>query len=234
MILAAASSVLRNSELRARTFLFPAFIALTIATLNIVLYMNTIVVRLDDLLESRYLVVLVGMLLGNCLAANIVSASRFYQSLHQRLGVYEFRVANGVSRPKALLPFIQESLPAALRPGIAAMMTMGLVSLAGMMTGQMLGGSSPLMAVKYQIAIILAIFACTTLSISLFLLLTIRQCPDHYGRLMVEKVFKSAAWTQDKSPQLSSPPHYEITIVNARSDYCSRRNMLRRIFTATA
>lgn len=190
MILAAASSVLRNSALRARTFLLPAFAALTIATLTVVLYMNRVVVRLDDLLEARYLVVLGGMLLGNCLSANIVCASRFYQSLHQRLGVYEFRLGNGATLTEALNPFIKESLTAALRPGIAAMMTMGLVSLPGMMTGQMLGGSSPIVAIKYQIAIMLAIFACTTLSIGLFLVFTIRQCMDANGRLLVEKIFK--------------------------------------------
>ena len=193
VILAAAGSVLRNSELRARTFLLPAFIALTIATLSIVLYMNTIVVFLDDLLECRYLVVLGGMLLGNCLAANIVSASRFYQSLYQRIRVYEFRFANGASRPKAVRPFIQESPTTALRQEIAAMMTMGPVSSPGIIKRSMLVDSSPLMAVKYQIAIMLAIFACTTLSISLFLLLTIRQSLDPYGRSMVEKVFKSPA-----------------------------------------
>ncbi len=190
MILAAASSVLGNSDLRPKTFLLPAFIALTIATLTVVLYMNLFVVQLDDLLEARYLVVLGGMLLGNCLSANIVSASRFYQSLKQRLGLYEFRLGNGATRTEALRPFIQESLTAALRPGIAAMMTMGLVSLPGMMTGQMLGGSSPIVAIKYQIAIMLAIFACSTLSISLFLLLTIRQCLAPNGRLIVENVFK--------------------------------------------
>ncbi len=190
MLVAAAGSVLYHSALRLRTFIVPAFAALAIATLAIVLYINAFVVRLENLLEARYLVVLGGMLLGNCLSANIISASRFYQSLYSGLDRYEFRLGNGATLTQALQPFVRESLTAALRPGIATMMTMGLVSLPGMMTGQMLGGSSPNIAIKYQIVIMIAIFTCTSLSISLFLLFTVKRCLDGAGRLRLERIFK--------------------------------------------
>ncbi len=190
MTLAASGSVLHNSALRWTTFIVPAFAALGLATLGIVLYLNAWVVRLDDLFEARYLVVLGGMLLGNCLSANIISASRFYRAVHERREAYEWALGNGASQTKALRPFVQESLTAALRPGLAAMMTMGLVSLPGMMTGQMLGGSDPSVAIKYQIVIMIAIFACTSLSISLFLLFTRRLCFDALGNLRVRAVFK--------------------------------------------
>ena len=49
-------------------------------------------------------------------------------------------------------------MAAALSPIIASMATIGLVSLPGMMTGQILGGSNPMVAIKYQIAIMLFIF----------------------------------------------------------------------------
>ncbi|NCF84961.1 MAG: ABC transporter permease [Verrucomicrobiaceae bacterium] len=190
MLVAASGSVLYNSALRWSTFIIPAFLALALATLGIVLYLNAFVVRLENLFEARYLIVLGGMLLGNCLSANIISASRFYQAIDHNRSAYESRLGNGAPLNVALRPYMKESLTAALRPGIAAMMTMGLVSLPGMMTGQMLGGSDPGVAIKYQIAIMIAIFTCTTLSISLFLLFTRRVCFDPQGNLRTHLVLK--------------------------------------------
>ncbi len=191
MILAASGSVLHHSELRWSAFIGPALAALGLATLVIVLYLNAFVVQLDDLFEARYLIVLGGMLLGNCLSANIIAASSYYKSIAEQQSLYEWRLGNGASQSQALRPFLRESLTAALRPGVAAMMTMGLVSLPGMMTGQMLGGSDPGVAIKYQIVIMLAILTCTSASISLFLFFSSRICFDPLGNLKTKRVLKN-------------------------------------------
>ena len=59
-----------------------------------------------------------------------------------------------------------------------------------MMTGQMLGGSDPSVAIKYQIAIMIAIFTCTTVSITLFFRFTSPVCFDPLGNLRTQAVFK--------------------------------------------
>ena len=51
------------------------------------------------------------------------------------------------------------------------MLTMGIVSLPGMMTGQILSGTFPLTAIKYQIGIMLAILGCTAITVVLFVTL---------------------------------------------------------------
>jgi len=63
------------------------------------------------------------------------------------------------------------------------MATMGLVSLPGMMTGQILGGSEPWVAVKYQIAIIICIFASTTIGTSLNLALSLKIAFNDFDML---------------------------------------------------
>jgi putative ABC transport system permease protein len=66
------------------------------------------------------------------------------------------------------------------------MATMGLVSLPGMMTGQILSGTSPLIAIKYQLLIMMAIFVMMNLSITSCLLLTQRRVLSPEGRLLCQ------------------------------------------------
>ncbi|MGZ8137624.1 MAG: ABC transporter permease, partial [Methylococcaceae bacterium] len=70
------------------------------------------------------------------------------------------------------------------------MSTMGLVSLPGMMTGQILGGSEPWLAVKYQIAIMICIFTSTTIACVLNLKLSLRNAFNAYDVLKDEVIVK--------------------------------------------
>ena len=62
------------------------------------------------------------------------------------------------------------------------MAVMGLVSLPGTVTGQILGGSAPGIAVKYQIMIIIITFSASMVSLAVTLYLTDRNSFDDYGR----------------------------------------------------
>ena len=55
-------------------------------------------------------------------------------------------------------PYFKDAVLSSINPTLASIETIGLVALPGMMTGQILGGAIPLTAIKYQIAIMLAIF----------------------------------------------------------------------------
>ena len=63
------------------------------------------------------------------------------------------------------------------------MATIGLVSLPGMMTGVILGGANPMTAIKYQIAIMIAIFSGTAITVWLAISLSIKATFTHYGML---------------------------------------------------
>jgi putative ABC transport system permease protein len=115
------------------------------------------------------------MILGNCLQGNVIALERFYSSVRKNENEYTTFLMLGATRWEAARPYFKEAVKAAINPTIASMATMGLVSLPGMMTGQILGGSEPWLAVKYQIAIMICIFTSTTLAsiINLKLSLTI-------------------------------------------------------------
>ncbi len=183
MIIFAAFSVIGSSKLSRRRFVLPTMASFVLSTLAVLLYFNAVVVRLDDILDARYLIAVGGMLLGNCLGGNIVGISQFYQSIRRDDNRYRYDLALGASRFEALVPYFRQSLTTALRPTIANMATIGLVFLPGMMTGQILGGSSPITAIKYQLAIMVVIFVSVTLSVSLTVLFTVRSSFDAYGIL---------------------------------------------------
>ncbi len=186
MMTVASLTTVQKSLLRPRHLLGPVCAATFVATLAIVLYFNGLIVRVDRLLEARYLVVIGGMVLGNSLNGNIVSLTHFYSTLREREERYLHYLGNGASLREATRPFFREAMIRALKPTLASMATIGIVALPGMMTGQMLGGSSPLVAIKYQIAIMLAIFATVTLSTALAILLSARAAFDAYGVLRRE------------------------------------------------
>lgn len=182
MILVANQQILRQSGLRFKVFFlsnFPAYfitLAFSFVTFLIVFDMGTI-------FSARYLIPIGGMIMGNILRGNIVALDRFYSSLTRREEEYIYYISLGASRREALLPFISEALKPALSPYLATVATMGLVSLPGMMTGQILGGASPAVAIQYQMMIMIAIFTASAVSAFLGILFSLVPAIDDCGRI---------------------------------------------------
>ncbi len=83
MIMVAVFSAIRGSSMKPGKILAPVFIAFALATFTVIFYINIFVLRLDDVFDARYLVVLGGMLLGNSLRGNIVGIDAFYKGIRK-------------------------------------------------------------------------------------------------------------------------------------------------------
>jgi len=186
MVMTAVFSSLNKTRVNLKKLLWSLLVAFALPSLLILLYFNAFVIRLDYLLDARYLIALGGMILGNVLSTNVVALNSFYQSLHSQEKYYLYRLGLGASRREALAPFFRKSVQLSLSPALAKTATIGIVSLPGMMSGQIIGGSSPNTAIKYQIAIMIAIYAASMFSVILSLVLSIRGSFDKYGMLKKE------------------------------------------------
>jgi putative ABC transport system permease protein len=164
MLVVADLTILRRAGLRRRQFFLATFLAVAASVLFSAAYLLLLVIRPPLLYDARYLVPLTGMILGNCLQGNVIALERFYSALRKNENEYLTYLLLGATRREAVRPYFREAVKAAVNPALAGMATMGLVSLPGMMTGQILGGGEPWLAVKYQIAIMLCIFTSTTLA----------------------------------------------------------------------
>lgn len=182
MILVANQAIVRQSGLKFKVFYLSTMPAYLISIIFIFLTFF-ILFDIRVLLSARYLIPLGGMILGNILRGNIISLDRFYHSISKRQDEYIFYISMGASVNEALKPFMAEAIKAAISPYIATVATMGLVSLPGMMTGQILGGASPLVAIQYQIMIMVAIFVTSTVSTYLVLIFSSGRAFDGFGRL---------------------------------------------------
>ncbi|GAA4650019.1 ABC transporter permease [Kistimonas scapharcae] len=182
MLIVASSLIVKQAGLSRRHLFSASLIALLVAS-SIVLTAMLLLVKPTPWYDARYLVPLAGMLLGNCLTANILTLERFYQSIDSQYDRYMNDLLLGASQWEAALPFIREALKAALNPMIATTATLGIVYLPGMMTGQILGGTDPITAVAYQVMIMAGIAISTVVSTVLILILSLKAGFDGFGLL---------------------------------------------------
>ncbi|MFW5707006.1 MAG: ABC transporter permease [Bacteroidota bacterium] len=188
MIFFACLSAMFNSKLSFRHFFVPVFLAYFTGAIAVLIFFNAIIVNHSNIFTARLMVVVGGMLLGNSLNGTIIGISHFFESVRKENRRYLYLLSLGASKQEALLPFFRDATLAALRPFMAGMATIGLVSLPGMMTGQILGGADPQTAIKYQIAIMLAIFTAMTISVALSLFFTARRAFNAWG-ILREDIF---------------------------------------------
>lgn len=111
----------------------------------------------------QYAIPLLGMLLGNTMTGVAVSLDNLTRLTHDRQQAIEARLALGSGVGEAIGDIRRDALRAGLIPIVNSMSTAGIVSLPGMMTGQILAGSPPLEAAKYQLLILFLIAAGTGL-----------------------------------------------------------------------
>jgi putative ABC transport system permease protein len=172
MILVADVSIVRGCRLRLNRLAGGVFLALLAGTLVPLLAFVLLVLQGTAGLDAQYVIPICGMILGNCLRADIIGIRTFYESLRKSEKSFQLDLAQGASLKEALHPFVRDSWQAAMAPTVASMATIGLVALPGMMTGVILGGGNPMTAIKYQIAIMIAIFSGTALTVILAIRLT--------------------------------------------------------------
>lgn len=138
--------------------------------------------------EPRYAIPLLGMMLGNTMNGIALGLDRLIMTTWDQRDVVEARLMIGESCQQAIGDIRRESIRSGLIPIINAMTVAGLVSLPGMMTGQILGGSPPEEAVKYQILIMFLIASGTGFGTFSAVTMGARRLFDRRQRLRLDRL----------------------------------------------
>ena len=144
--------------------------------------------RPDPWYDPRYAIPLLGMVLGNTMTGIALGLNTLAGAVRLRRPAIEARLALGDDRRQAMAPLIRQALSTALTPIVNAMAATGLVSLPGMMTGQILGGVEPVEAVKYQILVMFLIAGGTGLGAVAAVLGGARRLTDDRHRVRLDRL----------------------------------------------
>ncbi|MBY5921736.1 ABC transporter permease [Ferrimonas balearica] len=185
MTLVGTSAILGNSKLRHRLLVTPVLVGMVLGLLPVLGLLLLGLLQPAPWYSAQYLIPLAGMLLGNTMTGNVIALQRYFGALKSDFAQYEGALALGCTPQYATRPFVQQAIQQAQAPLLANITATGLVTLPGMMTGQILAGTDPHIAIKYQLVIMIAIYVMLSLSVTLTLLLTQRSVLAPTGQVLV-------------------------------------------------
>jgi putative ABC transport system permease protein len=185
IIVVGAGTVVSKARLPRNRLILPVMCGFGIGLLPLLAILCILVIQPTPFYNTQYMIPLAGMLMGNTLSGNIIALQNLFSAFQERRNEYEAAISLGASPRYASQPFVRNAMQKANAPILASMATIGLVTLPGMMTGQILGGVSPLIAIKYQFMIMIAIFVTLNISLVLSMEYTLKVAISKEGKLLV-------------------------------------------------
>jgi putative ABC transport system permease protein len=133
---------------------------------------------------GRTVVPVAGMVVGNSLAAGVLTVRRLVEAIAERRAELEARLALGLPWQRAVRPTIRQVLRTGIAPDVERLKALGVVVLPGAMTGLILAGVDPLDAVRVQLALLYVILGSVTTTATVVALLGSRRLFTHDHRLV--------------------------------------------------
>jgi putative ABC transport system permease protein len=141
--------------------------SILVSTALTLLYTLLLIIQPETWYEPRFLIPLAGIVLGNAMNGAALAGERLVSSLNASQVEIETHLSLGATPKQAISQYRKAAIRAALIPLLNTMTVIGLVTLPGIMTGQLLSGAPPLEAVGYQILIMFMLAFAELLTISL-------------------------------------------------------------------
>jgi len=156
MVFSSSWIALRTVKAQRKTLFFYALLAILVGGGLTLILISQGVLDLDPWYAPQYLIPLAGMIFANSMNSVSLAGERIQAEMSRGVS---YEVARKIALQAALIPVVN------------SLFAVGLVSLPGMMTGQILSGISPLIAVRYQIMVMCMIFSSSIISGATFLVL---------------------------------------------------------------
>ena len=132
------------------------FLTIGVSTISVLAFFVILVVG-TDIFNPQYVIPIAGMIVGNAMNGLSLGIKSLSDTMNLEKNKIETLINAGIEPKEIMIPFINKSLEMALLPTLNSMLNMGIISLPGMMTGQILSGTIPMTAIMYQITIMIAI-----------------------------------------------------------------------------
>lgn len=185
MTLAAAQITMSRASNIPKGLTGTVLLALVVTMLLMLSIVAEAIVRPHPWYAAQLVIPITGMLLGNTVSAISLALTRFFDSMRSRSGEVQTLLALGATKWEAARPSMVSSIKMGLLPSIAMLASSGIVTIPGMMSGQVIAGKSPIDAAKYQFVMLAAIGALTLLADSIIVALVYKRCFVSFDRYFV-------------------------------------------------
>jgi putative ABC transport system permease protein len=163
-------------------------LSMFLSSFSITVLALTVIIGVEPWYQPQYLIPLLGMLLGNTMSGVAIALDGLTRQAAEGRGRIEARLMLGAGWSEAIEDIRRDALRSGLIPIVNAMASAGIVSLPGMMTGQILAGSPPMEAAKYQLLIMFLIAAGTGLGSVAAVWVGSRRLFDERERLRLDRL----------------------------------------------
>ncbi|MCG8421933.1 MAG: iron export ABC transporter permease subunit FetB [Proteobacteria bacterium] len=190
MAVAAGRAAVQRASHSYRGATWNAVVTLALTGLLTTVAVTAVVVGVQPWWRPQYSIPLLGMIFGNGLTGISLCLDGFLGSLADGRGQIEMELALGATRWEAVRAPLADAVRKGMIPILNSMTVVGIVSLPGMMTGQILAGEDPLDAVKYQIVVMFMLAAATSMGSIGIALLAYRRVFNGRHQLVGERIYE--------------------------------------------
>lgn len=155
-------------------------------TLSSLIYFLFVVINISPWYDPRYVIPIAGMIIGNSMTGISLGVNRLVDGMYSQKHIVESALMLGATPRMATKEIVDNAFDSAILPTINSMVGMGIVFLPGMMTGQILSGTSPVTAIEYQIAIMLGILGSVALTVIVFVQLGYKTFFNEESQLITD------------------------------------------------
>jgi len=183
MCLVASGTASKRTPNAGRYPLVLGFVSLWVSTFLVGTIVVVLIISPEPWYSARIVIPIFGMILGNSMNGIALSLDRLFSEVKSKILEIEALLSFGATPWEAVRDCVKEALRAGMTPTINSLMVVGLVSLPGMMTGQILGGADPKQAVRYQIVVMLMIAAAVAIGCLLLILMSYKKIFTREGAI---------------------------------------------------
>jgi putative ABC transport system permease protein len=185
MILFAAWEIRARVRERQVSFFFPLLISMAISYFLVAYLVTAVLVAVKPWWQPQYFIPLGGMIIGNSMNAIAIALERLLGDLRERRSEVEMKLCLGADYKEASQDIVRSAMRSGMIPSINSLMGVGVVFIPGMMTGQILAGADPLVAIRYQIVVMVMLVGATAIGSLIVVLLVRKMCFGAGARLLL-------------------------------------------------
>ena len=175
MTLIAGSAAKNRVKRTYKGLLIDTLIAVSASAVLVTVIAISLILQVQPWYTPQFIIPILGLILGNSLTAISLTSNQLIENLHGQQGRIEMMLSLSAKPFEAVHEQIRAAIINGMTPTLNSMLVVGIVSLPGMMTGQILAGADPTQAVRYQIVTMFLICVSSTLGCTISALLIYRR-----------------------------------------------------------